>query len=73
MTHVSVDAKTERKGWRSKKTEEKRIPEKLSYQNWQGNLEKETEILSFPPSRSLPPFPTVNHIPVISPPVKLGG
>jgi len=76
VTHASVDAKTEQEGWRSKKTEQekkKKIPKKMSRRRWQGNLEKEIEIASFPHSRSLPLFPTVNHIPGVSPPVKLGG
>lgn len=74
VTQASVDAKTEQEGWRSKKTEqEKKIPKKMSCRPWQGNLEKEIEIASFPHSRSLPLFPTVNHISGVSPPVKLGG
>lgn len=58
---------------RKQSKKKKKIPKKMSRRRWQGNLEKEIEIASFPHSRSLPLFPTVNHIPGVSPPVKLGG
>ena len=64
---------SKRDGDQRKQSKKKKIPKKMSCRLWQGNLEKETEIASFPHSRSLPLFPTVNHIPGASPPVKLGG
>lgn len=74
MTQAPVDTKTEQEGGRSKKTEqEKKSPKKMSCRHWQGNLEKEIQIASFPHSRPLPPFPTMNHIPGVSPPIKLRG
>lgn len=71
VTHISVDTKTERKGQRSKKEQRKKNPKKLGHESWQKKFgEIEIEIPSFPLSKPLPPFPTVNHQPVISPPVK---
>lgn len=66
MAHVSADTKSEGKD-RGQRTqdEEKRIPKKPGHQSWQGNLEKEIEILSCPHSKSLPPLSTVSRVPVI--------
>lgn len=63
MAHVSADTKSEGKD-RGQRTqdEEKRIPKKPGHQSWQGNLEKEIEILSCPHSKSLPPLSTVSRV-----------